>query len=146
MAAEVLANEDLVHLILQHSELRPSTFVVASRVCKVWKGVCLRDTSLLVKAATECQFMTKQIVMGLFALSSAEANQLPRTVRPRRTGGVMYRYEPSCAAAEALNIVGGVDGVRLRLRTRARDQASIEAAFGEHWKELYWPRRVQLLC
>ena len=142
MAEAVLANEDLVHLILRQARLRPSTFVAVSRVCKTWRRVCLRDESLLVKAACECEFMTKTVVMGLFALSNKEANKLPRSVRPRCAGGFMYRYEPHRVTSEALEIVGGADGVRSRLKKRARDQASIEAAFGENWRELQWPKRI----
>lgn len=148
MAEIVLANEDLVHFILQHAHLRPSTFVVASRVCKAWRAACLRDAFLLIKAANECKYMTKQIVMGLFVLSSTEANTLPRTIRQRYGGGVMYRYDPSRVTTEALEMVGGMAGMRTRLKKRARDQVSIEAAFGENWRELYWPKRgyMQIMC
>ena len=142
MADAVLGDEDLVHLVLQHAQLRPSTFVLASRVCKTWRAVCLRDASLLSKAACECKFMTKAVVMGLFALSSAEANRLPRTVTPRCAGGFMYRYEPTRVTVEALEIVGGMNGVKSRLKKRARDQASIEAAFGEDWRDWQWPKRL----
>ena len=86
--------------------------------------------------------MTKAVVMGLFALSSAEANKLPRAVRPRYMGGFMYRYEPRRVTAEALEVVGGMHGIKSRLRKRARDQASIEAAFGEDWREWQWPKRL----
>ena len=136
----VLSNDDLVWLILQHAQLRPSTFVVASRVCKAWRAVCLRDASLLLKAVSECNYLTKTIVMGLFALTSGEANQLPRTVQPRMNG-VMYRYAP-CVALDALQMAGGAPGVRARLKKRARDQASIERAFGPRWRELQWPKRA----
>ena len=142
MAEDVLGQEDLVHLILQHAQLHPSTFVVASRVCKTWRTVCLRDASLLTKAACECKFMTKAVVMGLFALSSAEANRLPRAVRPRYAGGFMYRYEPTRVTVKALEMVGGMNGMKLRLKKRARDQASIEAAFGEDWRDWQWPKRL----
>ena len=104
--------------------------------------MCLRDASLLTRAACECKFMTKAIVMGLFALSSAEANALPRAVRPRYAGGFMYRYEPARVTAEALGMVGGVGGVKSRLKKRARDQASMEAAFGEDWRDWQWPKRL----
>jgi hypothetical protein len=140
MEEAVLGNEDLVQIILNHAVLRPSTFVVASRVCKTWRSACLRDDSLLIKAATKSKYMTKNIVMGLFVLSSAEANQLPRTVCPRYAGGVMYRYDPSQILPEALEMVGGMTGMTTRLKKRARDQASIEAAFGENWRQLQWPK------
>ena len=148
MAEAVLSNVDLVHLILHHARLQPSTFVVASRVCKTWRAACLRDASLLIKAASECRYMTKQVVMGLFVLSNAEVNALPRTVWPRKESGLVYRYEPARVIVEALRLAGGVDGMKKRLLKRARYQASVEVAFGENWRELYLPRRghVQITC
>ena len=140
MSECVFANEDLVHLILQQAELRPSTFVAVSRVCKGWRAACMRDDSLLMKVVTESAFLTKTVLMGIFALSSAEADKLPRTVCQSRFGGVMYKY-PCSVTVDALEMVGGVDGMKLRLKKRALEQASIEAAFGEDWKQLQWRKR-----
>ena len=116
--------------------------------CRAWRAACLRDASLLIKAASECRYMTKQVVMGLFVLSNAEANALPRTVWPRKESGLVYRYEPARVIVEALRLAGGVDGMKKRLLKRARYQASVEVAFGENWRELYLPRRghVQITC
>ena len=145
MAKGVLTNDDLVHLILEHAQLSPSTFVGASRVCKTWRNACMRDASLLIKAASSCKYMTKRIVMGMFALSSAEANTLPRKVLPIY-GGIMYQYDPQ-VATDAVDKAGGVDGIRRRLKKRSLEQASIEVAFGEHWKRLQWyPHQRLITC
>ena len=55
----------------------------------------------------------------------------------------MYRYDPVTVAPAAMRIVGGMDMLRLRLDKRAQDQASTEASFGEHWRELQWPKRTR---
>ena len=62
MSECVFANEDLVHLILQQAELRPSTFVAVSRVCKGWRAACMRDDSLLMKVVAESTFLTKTVL------------------------------------------------------------------------------------
>ena len=139
----IFDNDDLLHLVLQHLVKEPRTFVAAGCVCKAWRAATMRDASLLMQAAGGCDFMTKRVLMGLFVLSSAEANTLPRTIRPRRAGGVMYRYDPVTVAPAAMRIVGGMDMLRLRLDKRAQDQASTEASFGEHWRELQWPKRTR---
>ena len=59
----------------------------------------------MIKAASSCKYMTKRIVMGMFALSSAEANTLPRKVLPIY-GGIMYQYDPQ-VATDAVDKAGG---------------------------------------
>jgi hypothetical protein len=58
----------------------------------------------------------------------------------------MYQYDPQ-VATDAVDKAGGVDGIRRRLKKRSLEQASIEVAFGEHWKKLQWyPRQRLITC
>ena len=136
----VLGDMDLVQLILQMAELSPSEFVIASRVNREWRSVCQRDGALLLGAAKGC-YLTKQVLMGLTALTSGEADKLPREMRLRKRGGYMFWYEPG-VVDEAWSIVGGVEGWRRRLSKRSRDQCSLETAFGPKWRSLQWSARV----
>eukprot|EP00966_Prymnesium_polylepis_P057561 1332810-Prymnesium_polylepis.1 len=52
--------------------------------------------------------------MDLFALSSAEADALPRGVRARIPSGFMYMYEAP-AVREVMPLLGGVVGWRGRV-------------------------------
>ena len=113
----VLYNEDLISIILEHANLTPIEFVHAARVCKLWQHICWCDATLLLQAAHARSFMTKRVLMGLFALSPWEADSIPRVVRPRVGGGFMYQYKPS-VATEALYVAGGMAGLRARLRRR----------------------------
>ena len=96
------------------------------------------------RSAVDRAYDATLVQAPVFALSSAEANQLPRTVWPRAAGGVMYRYEG--VAEGALELAGGMAGVRERLRQRAREQASIEAAFGDEWRALQWGPRAWVVA
>jgi hypothetical protein len=52
--------------------------------------------------------LTKTTMVGLFALTSSEANALPRSVDWRRDGRYTYKYKPVLAQAErAWDVVGG---------------------------------------
>ena len=128
--------EDLLGVILRQACLSPSSFVNAGRVCKRWREACLGDEALLLQAAKSSPYLTKGTLMGLFGLTSVEANRLPHVTQSRR-GGVVYRFSPPIAD-EALRIVGGRDGVRKRLVRRAGDQRTVERALGEDWRRLQW--------
>lgn len=142
MSECVFANEDLVHLILQQAELRPSTFVAVSRVCKGWRAACMRDHSLLMKVVAESAFLTKTVLMGIFALSSAEANKLPRTVCQSRFGGVMYKYLCS-VTADALEMVRGSGWHEI-----ATEEEGIGAGFyrGRIWRKLEAAAVAETAC
>ena len=127
---------DLVELILTKAQLSPRTFVAVSRVSKAWNAASRRNERLLVGCAANTT-LTKGMLMGLFALSSAEANRLPRSVRTRRDGGVAYQYQPEQAAA-ALVLVGGVEGRCARLKKRAAYEADMQRALGNRWRCGWW--------
>jgi hypothetical protein len=143
--AAVLENEDLLALTLQEAELTPRDFVNVSRVNKGWHDVCMRNGTLALKAARRAEYLTKRALMGLLALSSQEADRLPRATKPRRGVGVVYLY-PVSAVDRGWEVVGGAAAWRLRLRERSIEQHAIETVFGTEWRELRWPapKRVRL--
>ena len=133
---DVMANDDLVSLILRHAPLTPQLFVVASRVNKAWRSVCLRDEQLLLKSLARCKYCTKGTVMGLFGLTSAEANRLPRSVSMRRDGGLMYQYDPS-QVQRAFALSGGMAGRKMRLAKRAVYETNVAQVYGDDWRN-WW--------
>eukprot|EP00966_Prymnesium_polylepis_P319442 7375902-Prymnesium_polylepis.1 len=74
--------------------------------------------------------------MGLYALDSWEADLLPRVMRPRRGGGVMFLY--ANVAEVAWGVVGTADEWEMRLARRAAKQGSVERAFGQDWRRTRW--------
>ena len=85
----MLGNGDLLALVLSLAQLLPHSFVAASRVSKGWRAACCGDEQLLLRSARARAYLTKRDLVGLFALSSAEADRLPRRACSRRDGGVM---------------------------------------------------------
>lgn len=115
VAAEcVFANPDLVHLILNGSA-GPATFVACSAVNRTVHTVCRSSDSLVRSVALYCGGLTKATMCGLFALSDAEANALPHVLR-RRVGGGMYCLFGPEAVERVLADLGGMVGVRQRMR------------------------------
>jgi hypothetical protein len=139
---DMLCCDDLVGLILRSVTISPTSFVSITRVCKQWREVCLSDASFLLRAVATQRYLTKGVVMGIFGLTSEEANRLPHEVVPRYKGGVQYRYS-GAIAIEALHLAGGVLGWQSRLKRRVADQVSIEAAFGREWRKLQWKCTVK---
>lgn len=136
--AAVLENEDLLASILREAELTPRDFVNVGRVNKGWRDACMRDGALALQAARRAECRTKRALMGLLALSSQEADRLPRATKPRRGGGVMYLY-PVSAVDRGWEVVGGAAAWRSRLRERSIEQRAIETVFGPEWRESRWP-------
>ena len=131
-----MGNDDLVRLILQHAPLTPQTFVAVSRVSKTWRSLCLNDQQLLVQSLARCKYITKGTLMGLFGLTSAEANRLPRSVNMRRDGGIMYTYDPS-QVQRALTVSGGMSGRQERLAKRAVYEMNVAKVYGDSWRS-WW--------
>jgi hypothetical protein len=137
----VVENDDLLELILHHAELAPREFVWASRVNRAWHRACLRDGELALQAARRASYLTKRALMGLFALTSGEADKLPHATIGRRDGGIMYSY-PAVVVDQAWEgVVGGVDAWRSRLAQRACEQRAVEVVFGPDWRDIRWPKR-----
>lgn len=141
--ATVLDNDDLVALILQHAELTPEGFVIASRVCRAWHTSCMRDGGLVLKAARQANYLTKRALMGLLALSSGEADRLPRNSKRRRDGGIMFKYHKGAVDRAWRDVVGGVGAWQTRLAERSRTQKGIEEVFGPDWRVLRWSKQGQ---
>ena len=138
--AAVLDNGDLLALVLEHARLGPRELVMASRVSRLWHETCYCDVTLAVGAALAARRLTKRALMGLFALEWREADALPRAKCPRLHGGSMYLYDATVAVAGWSTCVGDSETWRTRLAQRARDQRSIELAFGPEWRKLRWGR------
>ena len=143
---DVVENGDLVALILRHANLDPASLVAVGRVCRLWHDVSVRDATLALAAARVAPRLTKSTLMGCLALTSAEADQLPRQVLPRGGGGFMYLYSRDVVGSAFDKFVGGAEQWRKRLVTRARRQKSLEIVFGPEWRTLQWPRRRVFPC
>lgn len=137
---QTFENKDLLELILSHAQLIPSSFVAVSRVNKAWHSICHMDERLLLKCATSRPYLTKRDMMGLFVLSSREADRLPRETCIRRDGGVMYKYENECVKG-VLAMVGGMPGWRVRLTDRSVRETNVAQTFGKDWR-MWWEERA----
>ena len=133
--AVVFENDDLLTLILAGTALTPAELVAVGRVSEQWRRAVHASAPALVRAATP-PVMTKTVLMGLYGLSSGEADTLPRSVRYRRDGGCIYLY--SDVAEGAWTLVGGAGEWRARLARRSAYQASVERSFGPEWRRLRW--------
>jgi len=114
--SDVLSNMDLISLVLR--SIDPRTYVHARRVCKAWLDVCRSDEAVLRGVSQYHGKMTKSRVIDLWALSSQQADSLPRTIHPRYRGGIFFLYDD--AAVDLMLANGGMAGLACRLRDRAR--------------------------
>jgi hypothetical protein len=116
-----LSNPDIVACILR-GNVGPSTFAVASEVCRAWLAVCRSDATVLRDVAMFQGGLTKAKLKHLFAISDRAADALPRTLHARHGGDTYQLYR-----APAVDKLLGADGMaawRLRLRERAASQWS----------------------
>ena len=118
----VMSDADLVALILA-SGIGPTSFAAASLVCRTWLGVCLTDERVLRGAAQYQGGLTKSETMRLFALSSWEADALPRAKKTRFRGGIYYVYRND--AIDAILANGGMEEWRRRRTRRIKKHASV---------------------
>ena len=112
----VVSDVDLVALILA-GNIGPSGFAAASLVCKAWLSVCREDERVLRGVAAYQGGLTKGVFMKLFAVSSREADALPRAKCLRFGGGHYFLYNAD--AVDAILAAGGINTWRDRLRHRA---------------------------
>ena len=136
----VLGNEDLVVKILMELPLQPDMYVKLGRVCKAWRNACRRDECLLMSSIRACEYLTKGMVVGLFGLTSREADRLARETCWRRGGGIMYKYHP-VQGQYALDMVGGIEGLNGRLKKRARYERNVASVYGDDWKNWLTSRK-----
>ena len=105
VVSDVVSNKDLVATILKDN-IGPTTFADASLVCKTWLSVCRSNEHVLRGVAQYQGGLTKGVFMNLFAVSSLEADALPRTSHKRFGGGSYYLY-----GKDAVNTVLKTDGM-----------------------------------
>ena len=113
----VVSDVDLVALILA-GNIGPSGFAAASLVCKSWLSVCREDERVLRGVAAYQGGLTKGVFMKLFAVSSQEADALPRAKRLRFGGGHYFLYRAD--AVDAVLAAGGIKAWRDRLRVSCK--------------------------
>ena len=101
----VVSDVNLVALILA-GNVGPSGFVAASLVCKAWLSVCREDERVLRGLAAYHGGLTKGVFVKLFAISSQEADALPRAKHLRFGGGHYFLYRAD--AVDAVLAVGGI--------------------------------------
>ena len=112
----VVSDPDLISLILM-GNVGPSSFATASLVSKAWRSVCMTDERIIRSVACYQGGLTKGTFTKLFALSSSDADVLPRTTHRRYAGGIYFLYHD--AAVEAVLKRGGMDRWCERLRLQA---------------------------
>ena len=140
----VIGNDDLLLTIFELARFTPVELVALERVCRQWRRVYHANARTLVQAATP-PVVTKTVLMGLYALSSSEANALPHVERAHKGGGCMRLY--SSVSEDAWVVVGDERTWAARLARRSAYQASIERAFGPDWRYTRWlPYRRPSAC
>ena len=122
----VLSDVDLIAYILTGT-LGPSTFNAATLVCKAWHSVCRNDERVLRSASVYTGGLTKSALIRLFAISSKQADALPRTQHVRFGGGTYFLYREG--AVDAILADGGMGRLRERFSARAANPWSSHVAF-----------------
>ena len=118
----VLESEDLASLLVEH--LDPTSVVALGRVSRDVRAalrMAIRGApSLLARAARNAGALTKTQLVGFLALTSAEADALPRSQYVRLRGSGFYFLYRAAAFDQALaNFLGSVDEWEARLRARS---------------------------
>ena len=117
----VLESEDIASLIAE--QLCPTSIVALGRVSRdvrVALRVAIRGApSLLVRAARNAGALTKTQLMGFLALTSAEADALPRSQYVRLRGsGFYYLYRAAAFELALTNVLRSAVEWEERLRAR----------------------------
>eukprot|EP00964_Phaeocystis_antarctica_P129130 scaffold92998_cov61-Phaeocystis_antarctica.AAC.2 len=122
MFLALLESTDVATLVLGHLD---TTSMVAlgrtSRGVRAAQRFTIRNSpQLLVAAASNGYALTKGQLTGWFALSSTEADQLPRTRHKRRAGGHYFLYrQPAFEGVLGVHLTDALAWeVRLELRRR----------------------------
>ena len=123
----VLESDDCMSIIIKH--LVPASFVSLGRVSRDVR-VALRAAiggapCLLVSAACNAGALTKAQLIGWFALTSAEADALPRSQYVRRRGSGFYYLYRSPAFDRTLKIIVSAEEWETRLCARGGADTSL---------------------
>lgn len=112
----VVSDDDLLALILSQG-IGPTSFTAACLVCKSWLRACRSDERVLRGVALYQGGLTKGVFMKLFAITSKEADNLPRSSHKRFGGGSYFLYRAN--AVDAVLADNGIKKWRERLLFRA---------------------------
>ena len=120
-ATSVLECVDVASCVMEH--LEPPSIVALARVGRGVRAAqrdAIRGTPrLLVAAACNVRALTKAQLIGWFALTSAEANTLPRARYVRmRGGGFYFLYREGAFELALSTILKGADEWDARVRAR----------------------------
>jgi len=120
-ACVVLESDDLASLVTEH--LDHTSIVALGRVSQgvrsALRSAIRGSPHLLARAARNAGALTKTQLMGLFALTSAEADALPRSQYVRLRGPGFYYLYRGAAFEHALAVLVSVNEWEARLRARA---------------------------
>ena len=145
----VLESEDLVGLVAEH--LDNACIVALGRVSQGVRSA-LRSAirgapHLLARAARNAGALTKTQLMGFFALTSAEADALPRSQYVRLRGSGFYFLYRGAAFDHALATLGSAEEWEARLRARAAaDTLHSVAVRGKRSPAWHQPRARVARC
>ena len=117
----IFESEDLASLVAEY--LDPTSIVAFGRVNRdiraALRAAIRGAPSLLVRAASNAGALTKTQLMGFLALTSAEADSLPRSQYVRLRGSGFYFLYRAAAFDQALaNFLGSAEEWEARLRAR----------------------------
>jgi hypothetical protein len=138
----VMCNVDLVAVVLSHAEVCPRQFARWRRVSRVWQEACGANESLLMRAAHSPRYLTKGTFMGLFGLTSTEADTFEREVVIGRKG-LMYKYTAPAINAALPAICGFAFWGERLARQAVRREYSNWAAGESCWRV---DKRQRLSC
>ena len=130
----VLESEDLTSLVVAY--LDPASIVAlgcASHSVRTALRAAIRGApNLLVRAACNAGALTKTQLMGWFALTSAEADALPRSQYMRLRGsGFYFLYRAAAFELALANVLGSA--VEWEERLRARGTTTTPGGGGGGW-------------
>ena len=151
MTAEaVLEGEDLMSLIME--PLAPTSIVALGRVSRdaraAVRAAIRRAPDLLVKAACNAGALTKTQLMGWFALTSLEADALPRSQYMRLRGPGFYFLYRAAAFDQALDgCLGSAKEWEARLRARGSAAAAeLDVKMGPQKRMCEWHSPPRYHC
>ena len=144
----VLGSEDLASLVAEH--LDHTSIVALGRVSRGVRSA-LRSAirgapHLLARGARNAGALTKTQLMGFFALTSAEADTLPRSQYVRLRGPGFYFLYRGAAFDHALAVLLSADEWEARLRARAADTFCSGEVGGKRSPLWHQPRGRVVRC
>ena len=145
----VLESEDLMRLIVEH--LDPTSIVALGRVSRdartALRAAIRGAPDLLVRAACNACALTKTQLMGWFALTSAEADALPRSQYVRLRGsGFYFLYRAAAFDQAFVDCLVSAEEWEARLRARGCAAAELVKMGRKRGYEWHTPPRYRCLA